>query len=160
DLFDVLGVYRLASQNRRNRWTETRWHNAGKLGLRYHEDGRNTARADPKRGSRSRVTEMGWDKGRYYSRSRKVNGRVVREYVGGGRLGQLAAQLDALDRQKQDIERAEQAAARAELDALDGPLNELNELAELLAHAALVAAGYHRHKRGEWRKRRVQVDEA
>jgi hypothetical protein len=27
---------------------------------------------------------MGWDRGRYYTRSRKVNGRVVREYVGTG----------------------------------------------------------------------------
>ena len=27
---------------------------------------------------------MGWDRGRYYTRSKKVNGRVVREYVGSG----------------------------------------------------------------------------
>lgn len=28
---------------------------------------------------------MGWDKdGRYYTRSKRVNGRVAREYVGGG----------------------------------------------------------------------------
>jgi hypothetical protein len=25
---------------------------------------------------------MGWDRGRYYTRSKKVNGRVVREYIG------------------------------------------------------------------------------
>ena len=37
---------------------------------------------------------MGWDKGKYYSRSKKVNGRVVREYVGGGRVG-LAGELMA-----------------------------------------------------------------
>ena len=42
---------------------------------------------------------------------------------------------------------------------LDAPLNDLNDLAELLAHAALLAAGFHQHKRGEWRKRRVQRDE-
>jgi len=41
-----------------------------------------------KRGKRSEVTEMGWDQGRYYTRSRKVNGRVVREYIGTGRVAE------------------------------------------------------------------------
>ncbi len=98
---------------------------------------------------------MGWDKdGRYYTRSRRVNGRVVREYVGGGRVGELAARLDALERQTRDNERAAFNAERDELDALDAPLAVLNELADLLARAALAAAGYAQHHRGEWRKRR------
>ena len=33
---------------------------------------------------------MGWERGRYYTRSKKVNGRVVREYVGTGQLAALA----------------------------------------------------------------------
>ena len=44
---------------------------------------------------------------------------------------------------------------KAELEALDAPLNELNDLADQLARTALMAAGFHQHKRGEWRKRRV-----
>jgi hypothetical protein len=102
---------------------------------------------------------MGWDKGRYYTRSKKVNGRVVREYVGTGRLADLVARMDALERQQREAERAARQAERAELEALDAPLNELNDLADLVARAALVAAGYHRHKRGEWRRRRAQRDE-
>src|SRR5262249_28117638 len=102
---------------------------------------------------------MGWDRGFYY-RVRKVNGRVVREYVGRGPVAELVAQMDILERQKRQAERAEQQAERAELEALDRPLNALNDLADLLACAALLAAGYHQHKRGEWRKRRVQREEA
>src|SRR5262245_17507776 len=102
---------------------------------------------------------MGWEKGRYYTRSKKVNGRVVREYVGRGPVAELVAQRDALERQQREAERAARQAKRAELEALDAPLDELNDLAELLARAALVAAGFHQHKRGEWRKRRVQRDE-
>jgi hypothetical protein len=98
---------------------------------------------------------MAWDKGgRYYTRSRRENGRVVREYVGGGLAGQLAAQLDAEERA---LRHAEQALARAERDdvtALDAPLAEINDLADLLADAALLAAGYHQHHRGDWRRRR------
>lgn len=99
---------------------------------------------------------MGWDKGgRYYTRSRRENGRVVREYVGGGLAGQLAAQLDAEERAdrlaRQDLALAE----RHDVAALDAPLAELNDLADLLAEGALLAAGYHRHHRGDWRRRRV-----
>jgi hypothetical protein len=97
---------------------------------------------------------MGWDRGLYYTRSKKVNGRVVREYVGTGRVGELAAKRDARERQKREADRAALKTERARLDELDAPLDELNTLADLLARAALLAAGYHQHKRGEWRKRR------
>ena len=44
--------------------------------------------------------------GLYYTRSRKVNGQVVREYVGGGVLGQLAAFMDADERRRREEEAA------------------------------------------------------
>lgn len=99
---------------------------------------------------------MGWDKnGRYYTRSRRENGRVVREYVGGGKMGELAAQLDAIEREQREVERAAAQAQREEVAALDAPLGELNELVDQLVQAAMLAAGYHQHKRGNWRKRRA-----
>jgi hypothetical protein len=97
---------------------------------------------------------VGWDKGRYYTRSKKVNGRVVREYYGAGPAAERVARRDAIERERRAAARADEQGKRAELDALDAPLAELDEMAELLAHAALVAAGFRQHKRGEWRKRR------
>jgi hypothetical protein len=102
---------------------------------------------------------MAWNQGRYYTRSRKVNGRVVREYIGGGEAGELAAQIDAANRADREAARDARRAEQARLKALDAPLNVLNDLADLLAHAALLAAGFHQHRRGNWRKRRGQRDE-
>ncbi len=103
---------------------------------------------------------MGWDKNRrYYTRSRRINGRVVREYVGGGLVGKLASQLDAIEHDKRETERGV-ARARQEANAtLDAPLIELDELVDLLVAAALVVAGYHQHNRGQWRKRRDKRSE-
>jgi len=101
---------------------------------------------------------MAWEKrqrgGYYYTRSRKVNGRVIREYVGGGILGEASARMDAAERQRREEKAALWREERERLEALDGQMEELYETAEVLAKAALVAAGYHQHKRGEWRKRR------
>ena len=101
---------------------------------------------------------MGWDKGRYYTRSRKVNGRVVREYVGAGRVAELAAEIDAVERERRRLEAFALRQEKDELAALDAELAAVAEAADLLARAALLAAGYHQHKRGEWRKRRGRQD--
>jgi hypothetical protein len=97
---------------------------------------------------------MGWDRGRYYSRSRKVNGRVDREYVGTGRVAELASQLDVLEREKRYLEALDLRQEKAELASLDAKMKTLTEETDRLARAALLAAGFHQHKRGEWRKRR------
>jgi hypothetical protein len=103
---------------------------------------------------------MGWDKGRYYTRSRKVNGRVVREYVGKGRVAELAAQTDALVREQRRLDALARRGEKADLAALDAELKALSEATDRLARAALVAAGFHQHKRGEWRRKREQPDAA
>ena len=106
-------------------------------------------------------TIMAWERG-YYYRVRRVNGRVVREYVGCGRPAEIIAQRDELERDKErEVRRLDAEALRhkkAELHALDADLEALIEITDLLARAALVAAGYHQHKRGEWRKRRAHRD--
>src|SRR5437763_4606850 len=104
---------------------------------------------------------MGWDKGgRYYTRSRRENGRVVREYVGGGPAGALVAQLDAIEREKRETDRQCARVERERVADLDAPVIQLDELADLLARAALLAAGFRQHHRGESRRRRVRDDHA
>ena len=98
---------------------------------------------------------MAWERG-YYYRVRKVNGRVVREYIGGGEIGKLVAEIDALERERRQLEVLERHQEKEELAALDADLQVLNERINLAARAALLASGFHQHKRGEWRKRREQ----
>src|SRR5262245_17598348 len=103
---------------------------------------------------------MGWDRGRYYTRSKKVNGRVVREYVGTGGVAELAAQMDALEREQRQLDALALRNEQAELAAIDAEMKTLTEVTDLVARAALVASGFHQHKRGEWRRRREQADDA
>jgi hypothetical protein len=51
---------------------------------------------------------MGWEQRgnrEYYYQAERVGGRVVKRYVGGGRVGELAAQLDQIERSERDTDR-------------------------------------------------------
>ena len=80
---------------------------------------------------------MGWERGRYYTRSRKENGRVVREYMGGGRAGELVAQLDALDRDRRQTEAEDRKRLTADLATRDAALDDFGARCDLLARAFL-----------------------
>ena len=104
---------------------------------------------------------MSWEtrkgKGRYYVRTWREGGRIVRGYIGAGIYGKFAADDDACAR----AERADRAAAaRAEIEQLtdlDRLVAESARAARDVASRALIAAGYRRHQRGEWRKTRGQA---
>lgn len=83
---------------------------------------------------------------------------MVREYVGGGLPGQLAAAMDARRRAEREAQVEAWCAERVRLEAADATVAELCEIAEAAASGTLMLAGYHRHHRGEWRKRREQGD--
>ncbi|WP_145268750.1 hypothetical protein [Tautonia plasticadhaerens] len=105
---------------------------------------------------------MGWKtiKGRrYYYRSRREAGRVVTEYFGQGERGARFALLDMEDREERQIEREEELEEREAAERQERELSEWFDRVEAVAHAALIAAGFHRHKRGEWRRRRDVPDE-
>jgi hypothetical protein len=104
---------------------------------------------------------MGWEpRGNklYYFRYRKVDGRVTRQYLGAGAVGELAAAADLLrqgDRRAAlEARRAEEASWRAGL----APLLELSRAIDVVVRAALLCGGYHRHAR-TWRKKRYVHDD-
>ena len=101
---------------------------------------------------------MAWEQrqrgGSYYTRSKRVNGGVVREYVGGGVIGRLAAAEDAIRRAERLASVEAVRSARARVEALDARCDRMHAAVEALAHDRLRAAGYHRPHRGEWRRRR------
>ena len=107
---------------------------------------------------------MGWETragsaSRYYTRSQRAGGRVSREYVGTGLLAELVAAEDQLHREAREQAARDRRTERECLEALDGPLLALDARVEALYRAALVVAGYHRHQRGDWRRRRAQRDQ-
>jgi hypothetical protein len=89
----------------------------------------------------------------YYYRSRKIEGCVVKEYVGGGLAGMLAAREDEARRRRQYAARVALRSDRDTFNATAAAHDELSRAADALMTAALVAAGFHRHDRGQWRKR-------
>lgn len=95
----------------------------------------------------------------YFYRSVRVGGRVAKEYAGGGLMGLLAAEDDEDRRQSRAATRARERAERERWAALEAPADELGELTDALAGVALASAGYRRHDRGEWRRRRVRGED-
>ncbi len=91
----------------------------------------------------------------YYYRKRRVNGRVVSEYVGKGELAALLAKLDNQERRARERKRKADARQRAEDAAIDKRLAELEHSIRTITGAVLIAEGYHMHK-GQWRRKRVK----
>jgi hypothetical protein len=88
---------------------------------------------------------------KYYYRTRRVHGRVVKDYVGSGPEADEAAKRDEAERQKRDAAVRAIKKKIAELDAIIAPLHEF---ADLVTEALFFVAGYHKPNRGPWRKKR------
>jgi hypothetical protein len=100
---------------------------------------------------------MGWKQinGReYYYRCEREGGRVTTTYVGAGDLGRLSEILDAELRAEREAEREAARAEREEAAAEERAVAEWFDGVQAVADAAMVAAGFHKHK-GQWRKRRI-----
>ncbi|SIN69812.1 hypothetical protein SAMN05444166_0208 [Singulisphaera sp. GP187] len=93
----------------------------------------------------------------YYYRSVRVGSRVRSVYKGGGEIGELFAEISEVNR---TTRRKLREADLLDVEHFQDEQRELgfdsfHRRVENLARAALEAAGYRRHKRSEWRKRRM-----
>ena len=102
---------------------------------------------------------MGWETRkagkRYYTKSRREGGCVVREYVGTGRAAEVVARLDREERLAREAREREKLQEIAEWDAMDHELADIGSLIDAVASAILTTSGCYRHK-GEWRRKRGQ----
>src|SRR3954451_19911136 len=93
---------------------------------------------------------MGWERGRYYTRTRRSCGRRVREYIGSGPAGRRASQADAMRRRRAAKLRVADASMRAEASSLDALVSDAVSLVDVALRASLLVSGY-RLRRGEIR---------
>jgi len=99
---------------------------------------------------------MAWvniNNGRYYRRSRRVNGRVVNEHVGGGEFGEA---MDGLDQAERMGRRIDAGLAQADRDVFEYAIRDVLGIDEFLGNLFTVIArqsGFHLHHR-QWRRTR------
>jgi len=90
----------------------------------------------------------------YYYRHVRINGRPVRVYVGTGPDAEKAAAEDAKRIAERRACEEQRQATEAAWDSTREALDKLGTSLDLLTSAVLVAAGFYRHDRGLWRRRR------
>jgi hypothetical protein len=100
---------------------------------------------------------MAWEQRgtkRYYTRTRRLHGRRVREYYGNGERAEQAA---AEDEYRQALRTLTRNAIKRHVGRFadaDAVLNRLEGMTQRLTRASLLAAGFRQHHRGEWRRPR------
>src|SRR5688572_14451967 len=87
-----------------------------------------------------------------HQEGRRPSSEGVRRW--GGVLGHIAALQDAQERRRREQEAGLWNEERDRLEALVAPVDQLCEATEILYRAALLSAGFRRHQRGEWRRKR------
>lgn len=106
---------------------------------------------------------MAWEKrkrgGRYFTRSVRINGRVVRFYFGAGPVAEAVAALDAQKRTERATRLKAVAEEQACVEQIEAELEALDDLCRDLVHASMEEAGYHEH-RGQWRRYRSRPSQA
>jgi len=100
---------------------------------------------------------MAWEarwRQRYYYRSKRVGNRIVKVYMGKGPEAESAAREDAAKRADRAVRRHAAEVDRMRDEPAKDMMAELDGQVRIMLETALVAAGYHQHDRGRWRKKR------
>jgi hypothetical protein len=104
---------------------------------------------------------MGWENRNgksYYYRKERKGGRVRSVYVGSGETARLIAQLDDLHSEEREDKRALARIERERWQEQDRELDRVCALIKNFTTGALLAAGFHTHKR-QWRRRKEVSDD-
>ena len=99
---------------------------------------------------------MAWETrggNRYYYRKRKVNGKVVSEYVGKGPVAQEIASMDLAERRERNRELDAIKKERSELELLERQAMQSISATKRMVESFLILVGCHKHK-GQWRRMR------
>ena len=100
---------------------------------------------------------MSWEyrgkQGPYSTRSRSINGRVVREYIGAGQAGRRAAAEDEERRKKREDHRRAICETIEEINQLESSSKALEGLCKSAVELELYRHGFYLWHRG-WRRRR------
>jgi len=96
---------------------------------------------------------MAWEiraRSKYYYRSERRDGRVVKVYCGSGARAALAAQNHASAKAARESDRSAARRLQEEFGLLDGQMMELDKEIDRFAASVLVASGLYKHH-GTWR---------
>ena len=91
---------------------------------------------------------------RYFYRSRRTGGKLIREYLGFGEAAEAAAAEIEQRRQEQLHARETAALERQRHAAAAESLGELCGIADLVMRAVLIGEGFHQRPGGPWRRKR------
>lgn len=89
----------------------------------------------------------------YYYRKMRRGAHVRSVYVGAGELSRLMLLLDESRALEEGLKRALAQKEREEFAAQDAIIERACSMIETLTNAALLAEGFHTHKR-QWRRKR------
>jgi hypothetical protein len=98
---------------------------------------------------------MAWEtrgEKRYFYKNERSGPKVKRRYYRQGQAAELGGATADLRHVQRTIAQREFDIEEARYQEVLVSLLELSEVTDVLARAALLAAGFHQHQRGAWRK--------